>query len=101
MRETLEETGLRITDPAFFAITNDIFEPDGRHYVTVWMHAEASGGEAAVQDNAEVAEVGWFEPDRLPAPLFLSLANLVAGRALTPLAADVPWPARGTPDPRP
>ena len=99
MRETLEETGLRIADPDFLAITNDIFEADGKHYVTVWMRAEARGGEPAVQDPAEVAEVGWFEPDRLPAPLFLSLANLIAGRALTTGSAGIPWSVRGAPRP--
>ena len=99
MRETHEETGLRIANPEFFGITNDIFEPDGKHYVTVWMHAEADGGEPAVQDQAEVAAVGWFEPDRLPTPLFLSLANLIAGRVLMPVAGDVPWPAHRSPHP--
>ena len=83
-RETLEETGLRIVDPEFLAVTNDIFESDGRHYITVWMRAESRDGEVGVQDPAEVAEVGWFAPDALPSPLFLSLANLLAGRSLPP-----------------
>ena len=82
IRETLEETGLRITEPEFFAITNDVFESDTRHYVTVWMRAESAAGDPSVQDPAEVAEVGWFEPGDLPSPLFLSLANLMAGRSL-------------------
>ena len=81
IRETHEETGLRITGPRFFAITNDVFESEARHYVTVWMRAESTAGDPSVQDPAEVAEVGWFEPDKLPAPLFLSLANLMAGRS--------------------
>src|SRR5687768_5483137 len=33
IRETLEETGLHVADPEFFAITNDIFASDGKHYV--------------------------------------------------------------------
>lgn len=93
IRETLEETGLRITDPQFFGITNDIFESEGRHYVTVWMRAEAGDGEPAVLDPAEVAEVAWFPPDRLPAPLFLSLENLIAGRGLLCDPADARWPS--------
>ena len=87
IRETMEETGLHVADPRFVAVTNDIFESDGRHYVTVWMRADADAGEPSVQDPAEAAEVGWFAPDRLPAPLFLSLANLLAGRALPPTSS--------------
>lgn len=81
IRETLEETGLHIADPEFLAITNDVFTDDGRHYITVWMRAASAAGEPAVQDPAEVAQVGWFPPDALPAPLFLSLENLLALRS--------------------
>ncbi len=90
IRETLEETGLRITGPRFVAITNDIFVVERKHYVTVWMRAESVDGTPSVQDPAEVAEVGWFTPDRLPAPLFLSLENLMAGRSLPPLEYLLP-----------
>lgn len=96
IRETLEETGLHIVNPQFFAVTNDIFEPDGKHYVTVWMRAEARDGEPSVQDPSEVGEVGWFALDRLPEPLFLSLENLIAGRALPSLASGTPWHERWT-----
>ena len=82
IRETLEETGLRITSPQFLAVTNDVFAAEGKHYITVWTRSESVEGEPAVQDTAEVAELGWFQPDELPSPLFLSLANLAGGRAL-------------------
>ena len=88
IRETLEETGLRIGAPEFLAVTNDVFASDGKHYITVWMRSESTEGEPAVQDAAEVAEVAWFEPDKLPSPLFLSLANLIGGRSLP----VVRWP---------
>ena len=90
IRETLEETGLHIAEPEFFAITNDIFESDGKHYVTVWMRVEAPDGVAAVRDPAEVASVGWFERTQLPSPLFLSLENLLAGRSLPRAAMLLP-----------
>jgi 8-oxo-dGTP diphosphatase len=83
IRETEEETGLTVERAELFAITNDVFAEEGQHYVTLWMRAVTSHGEPAVGDGAEVAEVGWFDPDALPAPLFLSLSNLVAGRALS------------------
>jgi 8-oxo-dGTP diphosphatase len=80
MRETEEETGVRVSDVAFLGITNDVFAEVGRHYITVWMVALGNAGEAEVRDLAEVAEVGWFAPAAFPAPLFLSLENLLAGR---------------------
>jgi 8-oxo-dGTP diphosphatase len=90
IRETEEETGLTVERPELFAITNDVFVEEGRHYVTLWMRAGAAHGEPAVRDRAEVADVGWFDPDALPAPLFLSFANLVAGRALPVEGVELP-----------
>lgn len=34
--EVLEETGLRIVSPKFLAITNDFFEVESKHYVTIF-----------------------------------------------------------------
>ena len=72
------------------AVTNDIFTAEEKHYVTLWMRGEAAAGEASVRDAAEVAEVGWFAPDALPAPLFLSLENLLAGHCLPANPRNVP-----------
>jgi|Deesub1362A_J573_1020465.scaffolds.fasta_scaffold00390_16 8-oxo-dGTP diphosphatase len=44
-RETKEETGIEIDNLRFLAVTNDIFEKEGSHYVTIWMSAEYRGGE--------------------------------------------------------
>ncbi len=81
-RETLEETGVRVMDPEFVAITNDLLAGIGKHYVTVWMRAEAAETTSAIQDQAEIAAVGWFALDALPAPLFPYFENLLAGRSL-------------------
>ena len=86
-RETEEETGVRVSGLRFVAITNDIFEATGKHYLTIWMRAESSVGDPAIGAPTEVAEVGWYDLDDLPAPLFLSLENLLAGRGLPPDAA--------------
>ena len=82
IRETEEETGVRVSHVEFLAITNDLFTDAGKHYLTVWMRGEADDGEARIRDPAEVAEVGWFDPGALPAPLFLSFENLLGGRCL-------------------
>jgi 8-oxo-dGTP diphosphatase len=80
IRETQEEVGLKIADLKFIGLTNDVFEDEGKHYITIWMEAEYSGGEARVNARREMTEVGWFALDALPEPLFLPVANLVAGK---------------------
>ena len=37
VREAEEETGVRIKNVSFRAITNDIFTESGKHYITLWM----------------------------------------------------------------
>lgn len=80
-REVREETGIEIAGLAFAGVTNDLF-PDGRHYVTLWFRARWASGEARAAAPAEMSAVGWFRRGAFPSPLFLSLRNLLDGRAL-------------------
>lgn len=79
-REAREETGVEVGDIRFRAITNDLFESERRHYITIWMEGEFVSNEPAVRAPHEMSDVRWFDIEALPQPLFLSLANLVAGR---------------------
>jgi len=79
-RETREETGVEIDDIRFRAVTNDVFEDDGKHYVTLWMEGRYRAGEPVIGAAYEMSEVGWFRWNRLPTPLFLPFRNLLAGR---------------------
>lgn len=79
-RETYEETGIHISDIRFMAVTNDLFQAEGKHYITVWMHAEYASGEARVNAEDEMTEVAWFPKHAFPDPLFLPLQNLLEGR---------------------
>ncbi len=79
VRETLEETGVTISDVKFRVITNDVFEKEHKHYVTIWMDAKYVSGEPEVKAPEEESEVGWFQWHGLPQPLFLPLANLLEG----------------------
>ena len=90
-RETLEETGISVSNVEFVAMTNDFFPEDERHYVTVWMTATADAGAAAIHDPSEIAEVEWFAPLELPEPLFLSFKNLVAGRCYPSPPMALSW----------
>jgi len=72
VRETLEETGLRIAAPTPFGFSCDpaietIVYPNGHqlHSFAMLFHADTFEGEAHVADDESLA-VGWFPLDALP-----------------------------------
>lgn len=82
-REAKEEVGLDVVDIRFRAVTNDLFEATGRHYITIWMEGKSTG-EPFIAAEEEVAEIGWFAWDSLPQPLFLTLENLLKANSYPP-----------------
>lgn len=80
LREVKEEVGVTIADLAFRAVTNDLFEAEKKHYVTIWMEGSYAGGEPGIQAPDEISDVGWFSWDVLPEPLFLPLQHLLMGQ---------------------
>ena len=90
-RETFEETGVRVTNAEFVAITNDVLHDVGRHYITIWMRAEVADAPLIVGDPAEIAAANWFAPGDLPEPRHLYFENLLAGRCLPPAPANFPF----------
>lgn len=82
-REAKEEVGVDVNDIRFRCVTNDIFEEDGKHYITLWLDGTPSG-EPGIISEQEVAEIGWFAWDALPQPLFLPLENLVKENSYPP-----------------
>jgi len=79
-RETKEETSVEIDNVKFRVITNDVFEEEHQHYITIWMEAKYASGEPGVQAPDEETDVGWFTWDSLPQPLFLSLQHLLSDK---------------------
>jgi len=82
-REAREEVGVAVTDIRFRAATNDVFESEGKHYITIWMDGKWTG-EPYIAAQEEVAELGWFPWDSLPEPLFLSFENLLKENSYPP-----------------
>jgi len=76
-RELFEETGITIRNIRFGPFTNDFFEQEQKHYVTLFVVADHESGEATVREPEKCACWGWFAPDRLPQPLFLPIQNLI------------------------
>ena len=77
-REVKEETGLSIGNIQFGAVTNDHFESDGKHYVTIWMLSDYVGGTATTMEPDKFVDIGWFDLDNLPTPLFHPWKQLLA-----------------------
>ncbi len=76
-RETLEETGIAITNIRFATATNDIFETEQKHYITIFMLADYVSGDAKVLEPEKCETWEWFSWDSLPNPLFLPIQNLI------------------------
>ena len=75
-REVVEETGLVITNVEFSTVTNDMFYPENRHYVTLFMKSLYLSGTPKVMEPNKMVEWRWFSWDNLPKPLFIPLENL-------------------------
>jgi len=75
VREAYEEAGLRIRTTGYLGTWIDEYAPatdagdDSEHVAVVYFHAVPTGEPAVAHDPGEVAEIGWFAPDRLPREL--------------------------------
>lgn len=76
-REVLEEAGIRVSNLRPGPFTNDIFEGEGKHYVTLFMIADHDSGEARIMEPHKSDGIGWFEWSNLPKPLFIPVQNLL------------------------
>ena len=95
-REVREETGVEVENIRFLGVTNDVFDAEERHYITLWMEAEYLSGTAVVGAAHEMSEVQWWPSEALPANLFLSLRNLVDGRSYAVAPAGLDCVAAGS-----
>ena len=80
MRAAQEQIGAIITDITFLAITNDVFEMQKEHAITIWMAAHFVSDESARHAAYAMSTGGWFSWDALPEPLFPPFEHLLTGR---------------------
>ncbi len=76
-REVLEETGLKIKNLRLGPYTNDFFQEENRHFITLYVIAEKHPGEPQVLEPDKCDSWEWFDWDELPEPRFLPLKNLL------------------------
>ena len=55
MREVEEETGIRLEQPRFLTATNTVFAESGKHYVTIFMIAQAIARPGEQPQEAQVS----------------------------------------------
>lgn len=87
-RELKEETGLTAHHVIEGSWTNDYFEREGKHYITVHMIVKEFEGVAEVQEPEKCLSWQWFDWEELPSPLFLSLVNLTKKHSLSEYFSD-------------
>lgn len=79
-REVMEESGCEITKVRFAAVTNDIFEVEGKHYITIWMMSDWKSNEPYIAEPEKCTDQMWTDFDSLPEPLFLTFNQLFASQ---------------------
>lgn len=75
-REVLEETGVMITNLRTGPYTNDVFEQEKKHYITLFVISDHLSGEPQLLEPEKCERWEWKEWDDLPQPLFLPIMNL-------------------------
>ncbi len=76
IRETAEETGIRVADVRHVDFTNDLFEEEGRQYITLFVEATAFEGIAEVLEPDKCEQWRWFSRQEMPGNLFRPLQSL-------------------------
>ncbi|KAL4993095.1 NUDIX hydrolase domain-like protein [Aspergillus recurvatus] len=67
-RELEEETGILVDEDSvqYLTATNDVFEKEGRHYVTVFVRVRVKGGqEPKIKEKLKCAEWRWVSWEEL------------------------------------
>lgn len=74
-REVMEETGIKLKNVRFGTATNDVFEDEKKHYITICMVADFASGKLKLMEPDKCEGWEWFRWNDLPKPLFLPTVN--------------------------
>ncbi len=77
VREVMEEVGVKIKNIRFATATNDIFELEGKHYVTLFVLSDYDFGDVENKEPEKCDEWRWVSWDDMPEELFVPMQNLV------------------------
>lgn len=82
-REVEEEVGVKIKNLKEFEFTNDFFEEENKHYLTIFISADYESGEVQLLEPEKCNGWEWFDEDNLPENLFLPIQNLLKKKRLS------------------
>jgi 8-oxo-dGTP diphosphatase len=89
-REAFEETGLKVNNIRFGALTNDYFKSENKHYITIWMVGKYAGGKEKIMEPDKFIHQKWSTFSALPKPLFLPWDNLLKSEYIDELGKLAP-----------
>lgn len=78
IREVREETGLHAQVMARGPYTSNLFQKEGKHYITLFVIAHAPTGVPRICEPSKCSDWRWFRWSTLPQPLFPPLFSLYA-----------------------
>lgn len=77
-REAKEEVDISIDAVEFIGMTNDYFEDNHKHYISIFMKAKLAPNQQVKNcEPSKAKNWQWFRLSELPSPLFLPLEKLV------------------------
>lgn len=77
IRETAEECGVRIKNIRSLTFTNDIYELEQKHYITIFLVADYASGEPKILEPDKCDGWEWYDPKELPRELSTPMINLL------------------------
>ena len=79
-REVLEETGIEIKNLKLGPYTNDFFQKEDKHYITLYVIADYASGTVEIKEPNKCEEWRWVNWTELPTPLFTPIQNLLKSK---------------------
>jgi 8-oxo-dGTP diphosphatase len=76
-REVLEETGLNIKNIKIGPYTNDIFDQENKHYITLFVVSEYDSWLLQIMEPEKCDIWEWKRKEEIPENLFLPIQNLI------------------------
>lgn len=76
-REVFEETGMKIKNLRIGPYTNDLFQEDDKHYITLFVISDHESGDLEIKEKDKADDSGWFNFSEMPKPLMVPIKNLI------------------------
>jgi|AntRauTorckE6833_2_1112554.scaffolds.fasta_scaffold41230_3 8-oxo-dGTP diphosphatase len=76
-RETSEEVGVQVSNIQKPMFTEDFFQLENMHYITMLVTTQWKSGEVQLLEPEKCEQWDWFSWDNLPSPLFLPMQNSI------------------------